>query len=237
MRSLLLIILLPVALVACRKNGDVPATTKLQLHLTHGVGNSPLIFDSLAYKNGAGEQYSISKLSYYLSKITFYRNNTAVFAIDTVAYIDGKQDYTFSVSDIQPFSYDSVSYCIGVPANYNAHGKLAPTYENIAMEWPDVMGGGYHFLKLEGHWKDVGSISGFTVHLGTDPYLVSGGLKASGSIVANADNLIALKMDISEWLDHPHTYSFSVDGVYTMENAALMQKISENGRDVIQLTQ
>jgi hypothetical protein len=189
------------------------------------------------YQNGARELYSISRLNYFLSDIAFYKSGAPVYKIDTVVYIDAKNSYSLITPDVSPFSYDSISYSIGVPASYNAHGKLAPTYENIAMEWPDAMGGGYHFLKLEGHWKYAGSVAGYTVHLGTDAYLVRGGCRTTGYVSAGAENIITLRMDINEWLEHPNTYSFSTDGVYTMGNAALMKKISENGRDVIQVIQ
>lgn len=237
MKGFLLILLLSLALGACRKDDDTPAPTKLKIALSHGVYDSHLIFDSLMYRNGAGELYSISRLNYFLSDITFYQNHAPVYFVDTIAYIDGRNAYNFIIPEIQPFSYDSVSYSIGVPASQNVHGKLAPTYENVAMQWPDGMGGGYHFLKLEGHWSDSGSIVGYTVHLGTDPYLVRGGFRASGHVAAGTENSIALRMDVGEWLERPHTFSFSKDGVYTMGNAALMQKIVENGNDVIQLKQ
>lgn len=237
MRCFLLVLLIASTLSACRKDEEDPAPAKLQLSLTHRVGNAPLIFDSIIYRNGADELFSVSRLNYFLSNITFYRSDAAVYKIDTIAYIDAKNQYTFNLPGIPAFSYDSVSYSIGVPATENIHGKLPSTYENVAMDWPDAMGGGYHFLKLEGHWKDAGSTVGYTFHLGTDHYLVRGGFKASGQISANAENSIALKMDVAEWMERPHSYSFAIDGVYTMGNAALMQMVSENGRDVIQKLQ
>lgn len=224
---------------ACSKKETTPLSpTNLQIQLQHTVGGQPLLFDSMAYHNGAGEIYSISKLQYFISEISFYHSGELVYNIDTIAYIDAQRDeYVFERMNVSPFIYDSVSYSIGVPTSYNEHGKLAATYENIAMEWPEVMGGGYHFIKLEGHWKDNGAITGYTVHLGTNPYLVKGGYKYEGSITAGTQNNIAFKMDINEWFEHPNTYSFKSDGVYTMGDAVLMQKISENGRDVIKVSQ
>ena len=96
---------------------------------------------------------------------------------------------------------------------------------------------GIIFLKLEGHWKDTGSISGYAIHLGTNACLVKGGYKASGHTRQGVENVIGLSMDINEWLEAPHTYSFKLDGVYTMGDAILMQRISENGRDVIKVLQ
>lgn len=225
-------------LSACRKELVLPPVTTLRIDLQHKVGSVHLAFDSLMYENKAGESYSVTKLNYYLSGICFYKNRQLVFTVDTIAYIDARTGrYSFRIADIPAFTYDSVSYFIGVPLPYNEHGKLTSTYENVAMEWPDMMGGGYHFLKLEGHWKDTGSISGYAIHLGTNACLVKGGHKISGHTRQGVENVIGLSMDINEWLEAPHTYSFKSDGVYTMGDAILMQRISENGRDVIKVLQ
>lgn len=225
------------AFASCKKTDDgalVPTTLKIAI--SHNVSDAPLYFDSLIYHNAAGEMYSISKLNYYLSDIRFYKNNELVFALDTVAYIDaGQQNYTIGIANIADFGFDSISYLIGVPPALNAHDKLAPTYENVAMEWPDMMGGGYHFIKLEGHWQDGTGLPGFTVHLGTDAYLVKGGLKATGVVSPNKITSLNLQMDINKWFEGSHNYSFQTDGTYTMGNAALMQMIMENGRNVFEM--
>jgi hypothetical protein len=187
------------------------------------------------YQNAAGEQFSVSRLQYFLSGIVFYRGGDSVYAVDTVAYIDARKDYIVNIAGVPAFSYDSVSYVIGVPPARNAHGALAPTFENVAMEWPEVMGGGYHFLKLEGYWQDGGAPTGYSMHLGTNPALVRGGFRTAGSVAAGAQHKVSWSMDVAEWMTRPHVFSFDTDGVYTMGNAALMRKVSENGRDVINL--
>lgn len=230
-------IIIPVLLWlgACKhKDQDPVPETQLKISLSHRVGNMSLWYDTLAYRNKAGETYSVSKLHYFISDIRFYNNNRLVFTADTVVYIDAeKGDHSLGVYTVSPFSYDSVACYIGVPPAHNEHGKLAPTYEHTAMEWPESMGGGYHFMKLEGHWQDTNRTPGYTVHLGKNPYLVSSGCSATGTLIAGQGHVAALEMDINEWFENPHTYSFQVDGSYTMNMAALMQKIAENGENVI----
>ena len=220
---------------ACKqKDQDPVPEARLKISLSHKVGDQPLRFDSLVYRNKAGEAYSVSKLHYYISNIRFYKSNSLVFTADTIVYVDAeKGDHSLGVYNVPAFSYDSIAYYIGLPPDRNEHGKLAPTYENTAMEWPATMGGGYHFIKLEGHWQDTGRTPGYTVHLGKNPYLVTGGCSAAGTAVAGKEHVVVLEMDINEWFENPHTYSFQADGSYTMNMAALMQKIAENGADVI----
>ena len=42
------------------------------------------------------------------------------------------------------------------------------------MAWPTAMGGGYHFMKVEGHYLDTSNtIQGFAIHLGKNNNLVN----------------------------------------------------------------
>lgn len=220
----------------CKKDPEDVQPGQLTLRISHTLGGQPLIYDSIMYRNESGELYSISRLYYYISNIRFYRQGQAVFSADSVWYIDAQKpphERIFLWTDA--FRYDSVSYYIGIPPAYNQHGLLEATYENIAMEWPEPMGGGYHFLKLEGHWKEDAGTPGFTVHLGTDAYLVKGGFRTSGEVNASAGTSLTLEMDIQEWFKNPYTYSFERDGSYTMGIGELMRKLSENGRDVFHI--
>lgn len=221
----------------CRKRSDAPLPyAQVSIRLVHEVDDQPLVFDTLLYRNKAGDIYSLSRLQYYLSNIRLYRNRQLVYAADTVVYIDASgSPAPVLLRHVPAGSFDSLACFIGVDPLHNIHGKLPATAEHIAMEWPDVMGGGYHFIKLEGHWKDAGFTPGFAVHLGTDPYIVAAGCKANGTIIAGRENRITLCMNISEWFENPHTYSFPGDGVYTMGDTVLMRQISENGRDVLRI--
>lgn len=237
MKHILIIASFLIAFASCKKtDSDAPMATTLNIAISYGIDNLPLHFDSLMYHNALGEPYSISKLNYYLSDIRFYKNKQVVFSIDTVTYIDALQkENSIKLTNIEAFSFDSIAYIIGVPQTKNKHGLLAPTYENTAMEWPEMMGGGYHFLKLEGHWHDNGNNPGFTVHLGTNPYLINGGLKTTGMVISNKETTVALQMNINKWFSGANDYSFQTDGAYTMGNATLMQKIMENGKYVFEL--
>jgi len=234
-RTFLLIPLL-LLLLSCRHDAAmVNPTAGFLLSISHQVDSKPLLFDSLAYKNAAGEKYSISRLQYYLSDIRFYAQGKMLFHTDTILYVDAAQSASLRWVNIPVAHYDSISYLIGIDSTHNFHDKLWPTMQNVAMEWPQTMGGGYHFLKLEGHWQDVNSFTGFAAHLGTNPYLVHGNL--SCSLDAKAGNVLKINfvMNVNEWFTHPFVFSFNADGVYTMGNAKLMQKLADNGGDVFSI--
>lgn len=94
------------------------------------------------------------------------------------------------------------------------------------------MGGGYHFMKLEGRFLDSGSSSGYAVHLGRNASLVKVEIPASFEIRQGIHEIV-LTMDINEWFTDPAVYSLVMDGSYTMNSQLLMKKISANGHDVL----
>jgi hypothetical protein len=228
----LYLLFISLALGSCNRNDDPPPVGSLTLHLVHFVDNKSLIWDSLMYTNAANELYSVNTLQYYVSGIRLYRNQQLLFDTDTVLYVDAHKENTLTITNTPAGQYDSVALFVGVDPLYNHHGKLDASSENILMEWPDAMGGGYHFLKFEGHWKSSGGTIGFAMHIGTDACLVAAGAKAALQVKSTENNTYILTMNINEWLMHPHTYSFSADGVYTMGNTALMEKIKANGADI-----
>lgn len=220
----------------CRPNSGNPTPyTNVTIDLSHNIDGKPLYFDSLMYSNNAGELYSVNNLEYYISGVRFYYRQKMSFSSDTVVYIDARKPYiTLPFYNVPEGSIDSVAFYIGIDPAHNIHGKIAPTAQNVTMEWPDAMGGGYHFMKLEGHWKDGSAQPGFAVHLGTDAYLVHAGAPLKRTISAATSNNFSASMNINEWFRSPNIYSFSRDGVYTMGNATLMGKVRDNGADVIQ---
>ncbi|MBS1771740.1 MAG: hypothetical protein JST82_02685 [Bacteroidetes bacterium] len=222
-----------------RETGVQPPynTGNLSINITYSVDAQPLSWNDLVYKNEAGNEYSISKLQYYLSDFRFYKNNILLQGVDSVFYIDANISNTNNLlfRNINSEKYDSVSFCIGVMPAKNSIGGLPATVDNNNMVWPDMMGGGYHFLKLEGHWKDTTGLNGFAMHLGKNGFQCFTGLKCKIDILPQSLSVWQIKMNINEWFRTPNVYNFSTDGVYTMGNDLLMQKIKENGVNVFSI--
>jgi hypothetical protein len=234
--AVIFIIVFSCAVISCDTSRDVSPSSSLLISVTHLVDNKPLAWDSLIYQNAKAESYSLSRLEYYISQFRFYKNNAVVYSIDTVLYVDAHNNNAILINNPPAFYFDSIGFYIAVDTANNINGKLTPTAENIEMEWPQGMGGGYHFLKMEGHWQDGPDYPGFAMHVGTTSQLVSTGVKGNYSVESSKVNKFILTMNINEWFTHPYNYSFKTDGNYTMGDATLMQKISTNGKDVFTIS-
>ncbi len=127
--------------------------------------------------------------------------------------------------------YSSVTFYIGLDSLTNKTGILPNSLENINMAWPDMMGGGYHFMKMEGHFLDsTNTINGYAMHLGKNPNLVTININKQINLKINQEK--KLIMNINEWYKHPLIYDFNVDGNYSMSVMSAMMKLSKNGKDV-----
>lgn len=241
MKSKIMILVLTVMTIsACRKEkaNVIPAPTigDVNIQLKYSVDGKSLVFDTLMYTNAAGNLYSVSKVRYYLSRFRFYNAGTVKFSSDTIIYADAIIPQQVTFKNIPAGTYDSVSYHIGLDEAQNISNSLPATLENINMAWPDMMGGGYHFLQLEGHWKDSTGNLGYAMHIGKNGFLVKAGTKKTVQVQGGKTLKLALTMNINEWFANPHMYDLDKDGVYSMGNAILMKKLSENGRDVFDIS-
>ena len=224
----------------CHKSESTtgPVTSgSIKISVNYKVGANALIFDSLVFANKAGNVYSIEKLQYYLSGFRFYNGGQLKFTSKEVFFCDARDTVSnFELTDftgMQAGSFDSIAFYIGVAPSLNTSNSLPATMENIDMGWPDAMGGGYHFLKIEGHWKNGSLLSGYAMHIGGNNYAVRTGVKYNLVIYPTANAELHMTMDVNQWYETPGIYNFSTDGTYSMGNVTLMQKLSENGVDVL----
>lgn len=225
----------------CQKDENISHEAKtgaLQLRLSHSVDGQPLQFDTLLYKNASGTMYSVSQLHYYISDIIFSKNGGEQWKSDSIFYIDASQKISErTLLSVPDGKYTQMTFNIGLSEKHNKDGHLPGTLENLNMAWPTVMGGGYHFMKLEGYYADSsGSQFGYAMHLGTNAALTQHNpIVMSITITAGNTSTLNLSMNLNEWFTHPSRYDFKLDGNYTMSDTTLIKLISNNGKDVFSI--
>lgn len=235
------------------------STGKIEIQFIHQVNNQPLLLDSLCYVNEAGNQYEVKELKYFISDVYLYTNHgsklhigsqTAIHYVD----IDYSETLLWKIFDTIPLGiYDSVSFVFGL----NEERNISFTFVNppeVNMFWPTVLGGGYHYMMLNGKWKDSqNEIKPFDFHLGIGQ-TYSGTGSNMDSITRFVQNYfevklplppltitdtnakrIQLAMNIESWFETPHTWDFNFWGNYIMQNQVAMKTACENGADVFRV--
>jgi hypothetical protein len=225
-------------LASCTKqSADSPNHCNILFKVYHKVDAQKLIFDTVIYKNAVQYIYSVEKLQYYISDIKIFKNRVLAYSGTDVFLIDARSDSVISFSvtpagGLTPGIYDSVAFFIGVHPLFNVTNGLPVTLDNINMEWPIATGGGYHFLKMEGHYKDGSSLAGFAMHLGENGFQVETGMQCNMEVKPVGDVVFKMTMNVNQWFRDPNTYDFNTDGVFSMGDTLAMTKLSQNGADV-----
>lgn len=221
-----------------KEERDFLSTGNVQLNITHEVDDVALLFDSLIYQNAAGNAFSVTRLQYYLSDAVLKTANGNTVFTKGFHYIDATRgDENITLQNIPAGIYTSIQFLIGLDSVTNQSYSLPNTLDNINMSWPDVMGGGYHFIKLEGQYLNTnGAPKGYAVHLGTNAALVRHQpLNILLTVEQNKTSQLTLAMNINAWYTQPYNFNFNTDGNYTMGIPELMQIIRNNGKDVFEI--
>ena len=224
---------------SCKKDVLLPATpsgNSIDFQVTHVVEAELVVFDTIRYTNDAGNKYSVTRLEYYISTVVLKKSDGSLVETSTANYINGRDSdaLNFSLSAIPSGDYVGLSLFVGLDSVTNQTNALPNNSENINMAWPVMMGGGYHFMKFEGHYEESIDVLGYAVHLGTNTALVKVEVNTPFS-VNKAGEKMTLEMNLNEWFRNPAIYNLYVDGSYTMGKDSLMEKIAANGVNVFTL--
>ena len=244
---------------SCQKDEPAPAppdeTGLVHVHFFHLVNEAPLELDTMKYIPDGGVQFKVTDLQYFISRITLYRHGGEPVVLsdgDSIRYIDLRLAETLdwpAAGTIAAGDYDSVAFNFGLDDKQNRSNRF-PDPPERDMFWPEVLGGGYHHMKLNSVWKNccTNIQSPFMMHLGTgqiyssvtpDPDSIIGFvpnwfhvcLPASSFTMATGDTLtIGIVMNIDHWFNGPpNPLDLDTLPQGIMQNQALMQQVKENG--------
>lgn len=209
---------------------------QLTFNIIHNVGKETLELDTIRYHNAFGNNYSVATLKYFISDFKLHKTDGEILRFDEVHYIDASNLATLSFTPkrkVPDGNYSQVSFIFGLDLTQNSTGRFPNPPEN-KMEWPSVMGGGYHYLKLEGKYYSSDRTNNFQAHTGQlngDPYFVNIALPESSFVVDGKDVLIRIIMDINKIWVNPNTLDLNdISGI--MGDSSIQRQLKENGVDI-----
>lgn len=228
-------------IAGCDDPAAPPAGGTVHLQFEHEVAGAPLVLQSMRYTNAGGLNYSVFELRYYVSGITLESADGTLVPGPAVFYRDHADSTTVvaTVQHVPPGHYSALRFHFGLRPGENVTGYLPNTLPNLLMQWPESMGGGYHFMQLDGHWDDRGADLGWAAHMGrlNRPVDLSP-LDPSFDVVLPVslhmqDYKVRLPviMDVNRWFNDP-VYDFQAVGTNNMSNRDALQALQTNGADV-----
>ena len=228
---------------ACHKADE---TGTVNMHIDYSINGGPLICDTLCFVNEAGNLFMINEIQWFISRIELQENHgdwvtfsdeENIFYIDT----DLPDTHLLRSKPLPAKHYSNIRFTFGLDEVYNYTGHF-PNPPESNMFWPDPLGGGYHYMKLNGRWLNGDDIlAPVNIHLGMGqnesltefyPNHFSVNLPIDLDFRSNPQADIQLTMVIDNWFRNPYVYDFSTDGTAIMQNQEAQAKLRENGADV-----
>jgi len=228
---------------------------KIYIEFLHHANGEPLIFDSLMYENAAGNEYLVNEIQYFISDVTLHYEDNSTYLVDEwkdIHYVDTDLEDTHKwnvFDDIPAGTVKRITFVFGISEEKNRSLMFTDPPESL-MFWPEYLGGGYHYLKLNGKWKTPeGFIHPFDFHLGIGQIYGNEGnitgfiqnyftveLEEPGfSLFTTGEGEttgIQLVMNIGNWFRDPNTYDHNDWGGDIMQKQEAMILGCENGHDV-----
>ena len=201
---------------SCRE--ERPEYGFVRLEFRHQWDGQPLQFHGTEpYINAAGNSLTFHRLYYIISDLTLDGHQLIKVGSPEVHFING--DTTILVTyQIPAGDFNLVSFIFGLDERRN-QSRLFPNLPGN-MPWPDHMGGGYHYMMLDGWWTSptTPQSQGFGLHLGALEVLVDVLRDTSWGFNPETEVLYVSRIRIdSIFARHHHFLRVDVPRVFTVE--------------------
>jgi len=250
-----LIIAMILLIIACKSDDSSETSVALQSTLvdfifTQNFDGDPIRnsdFDQVKYTNANGELLSISKLNYLISDITFTNENGLAFTDEDYNFIDvrNQTNLAFTPQVQLPEGTYTVSFTYG----FNNQDNLSGIYTDLNSVdggWgvPEMLGGGYHFMRLEGKYiNNTSEEVGYQFHnirandRSTTPItLQDTSIQVNlGQIEVRSGIIVEVQMNVAEWFKNPNQWDLNILFESLMGNFDAQILMNENGQNVFSL--
>ncbi|MEA3504363.1 MAG: MbnP family protein [Bacteroidota bacterium] len=260
--SKMLFVMLVFLFVSCDKNSSEEDDTsgRIVFSFSQKIDGKEIDYDTLKYVNAAGNPYMVNEIQYFISDVRLYNANGNVLLIDEwedIHYVDTDIESTrqWEMPDEIPAGvYDSISFVFGICEEKN-ESFMFVNPPNRDMFWPEFLGGGYHYMKLNGKWlpEEGAQTIPFDFHMGIGQ-IYSGDTANVHDIVGFVQNYFTVSlsnsgfeiseketknfdvvMNVEQWFENPEVYDHNIWHGYIMQNQNAMAVARRNGHNVFEI--
>lgn len=241
MKKCIFFILISFCFFSCGHESAKPKVEEgaVNIHFVQDVDGQALVYNQFLYHNQAGNTYKIANIEYYISKIIFYKEDGTAVDNNVYQYVNPsiEQVYTLKIEHIPNANYKAVSFVFGIDSSRNHKFGLPQTDQNISMEWPDQLGGGYHFMRFEGQFLyQPDSTKAYVIHLGKNGHQVFFKNDSLSFQMENNTVDLDLRMNINNWFKSPNRIDLNDNYTSIMDDEAAQQKFMNNAIHVFEIT-
>lgn len=238
---LFLLLLLCVACAKKQHSGDV------KIHFDIQVDGSHIHYHQMQYQNAAGNRYQVDEVKFFISDVAFLTRGGERHAVtdnEGIHYFDSDiaASYEWLISKVPDGQFDSITFVFGLLPAQNVTGYFVNPPE-INMAWPDVLGGGYHYMQINGKWlASNDTVRPFNLHTGIGQRYENGQVTEfvpnyfrmtlplrDFVVTKDATTQLDFVMNVNGWMSESNIYDFDIIGGSIMQNQAAQDMLRENG--------
>ena len=227
MRLFLLIIFSFLFLNSCESEDLM----EIDIEFRQFIDQNQLELNNIIYQNEAGNVYSVERLLYVLSNLTLYFENGDSMLLDNYYFINIDDENSLKLKNINiPSPCISISFTYGFSQINNATNLYLNDSDNFhnLMLWPNTLGGGYHYMKMEGRYIDnYGEQKFYNTHTGglnSNDYSINYLFDIDNS---ESNSKIFIDMNINNIYNEP-AYDFNYYGSAIMSSNEAQSVIQVN---------
>lgn len=216
--------------------------------------NDTALFRMPVVTAGDTAYVTLEEIRYFISQVYLIEESgKRVFLGDSVfgslRYIDAASSGSkiWQLQDVPCGHYVGLGFTYGLNEADNVSRRFSNPPESL-MFWPDALGGGYHYMQINGKWiaAEGAEPMPFGLHTGIGqtwengvatafhqnyvrfefPKAFSLFLSMKGKISATVN------MEVAQWFVNPHAWDFAVQGGAIMQNQAAQQILKDNAWNV-----
>lgn len=231
--------------LSCSEDNDLERNkVNFSLNFSHnweGTTVTHADFNDIKFTNESGQQLSIERLRYLVSKVTFYNQNqdTIVTTDYNLVDVTNNENLLFTLSDKIPTgTYSKVTFTFGFDELDNIDGVYTDL-NTASFNVPATLNGGYHFMQFDGKYiNSANEETGFNFHAisaidTTENKTEDTSFEVNlGEVVISNDTTVEVQADLSEWFKNPNTWNLNELYTLLMPNYDAQLEISANGKTV-----
>lgn len=201
-------------------------------------------YETTSYTNANGEVLTLSKLIYLTSDFTFTNGEGQAF--DTGEYnltnARSGSNTTFTPNMVLAPGDYNVKFTYGFDDEDNAGNYADLNSADGFWTVPDMLGGGYHYMRLEGKYNNSAGVeTGFQFHnvrandnTQTPIRLMDTSIEVDlGTITVEGTSTdIEIEMNVAEWFKNPHQWDLNTNFMILMPKFDIQVMMHENGEGV-----
>ncbi|MEX0996984.1 MAG: MbnP family protein [Flavobacteriaceae bacterium] len=244
MKKSSLLLVLSFIFIACGSDDDnnTPADVAVDLRFSQIFDEftvTSLNLSTTVYVNEMNQELTISRLRYLVSRLVLTNANGDSFSLSPYHLVDLSNSQTLNLNTDMtvPEGDYTLSFVYGFNEEDNQDGAYADL-NAVSWNWPQMLGGGYHFLQMDGQYNVNTEPAPFNFHNGTAK--VSEGVFEQNFVVFNLpntltiseDSTINIQMNIAEWFRNPNTWDFNVLNTQLMPNYQAQKLMQQNAATV-----